>query len=94
MAKKAVIGAITHKLAYLIYGVIHTDRPFDAHYWAKGLAIQDGIWPGSFGGDCVCSVTEVYAIYWNRWDDRAGTPAINSSSMALARNKGMLRRGI
>lgn len=45
MAKKAVIGAIMHKLAHLIYGVIHTDKPFDAHYWAKGLAIQDGIWP-------------------------------------------------
>lgn len=43
MAKKAVIGAIMHKLAYLIYGVIHTDRPFDAHYLAKGLVIQDGI---------------------------------------------------
>jgi len=41
--EKAVIGAIMHKLAHLIYGVIHTDRPFDAHYWAKGLAIQDGI---------------------------------------------------
>ena len=43
MAKKALIGAIMHKLAHRIYGVIHTDRPFDAHYWAKGLAIQDGI---------------------------------------------------
>ena len=43
MAKKAVIGAIMHKLAHLIYGVIHTDRPFDAHYLAKGLVIQDGI---------------------------------------------------
>ncbi|MGK5060463.1 hypothetical protein ACQ4WY_26360 [Janthinobacterium sp. LB2P49] len=45
MAKKAVIGAIMHKLAHLIYGVIHTDKPFDAHYLAKGLAIQDGICP-------------------------------------------------
>lgn len=45
MAKKAVIGAIMHKLAHLIYGVIHTYKPFDAHYWEKGLAIQGGIWP-------------------------------------------------
>src|SRR5471030_1935964 len=30
-----------------------------------------------------------------RWlGDRGGKPAINSSSTALARNKGMLRRGI
>jgi hypothetical protein len=43
MAKKAVIGAIMYKLAHLIYGVIHTDKPFDAHYLAKGLAIQDVI---------------------------------------------------
>ena len=43
MAKKAVIGAIMHKLAHLIYGVIHTYRPFDTHYLAKGLVIQDGI---------------------------------------------------
>lgn len=43
MAKKAVIGAIMHKLAHLIYGVIHNDKPFDAHYLEKGLAIQDGI---------------------------------------------------
>ena len=41
--KKTVIGAIMHKLVHLIYGVIHSDRPFDAHYWAKGLVIQDGI---------------------------------------------------
>ena len=43
MAKKAVIGAIMNKLAHLIYGVIHTGMPFDAHYLAKGLVIQDGI---------------------------------------------------
>lgn len=43
MAKKAVIGAIMHKLAHLIYGVIHNDKPFDAHYLEQGLAIQDGI---------------------------------------------------
>ncbi len=46
MAKKAVILAVTHKLAHLIYGVIHTGKPFDADYLGspkKGLAIQDGI---------------------------------------------------
>jgi transposase len=43
MAKKAVIGAVMHKLAHLIYGVIKTNKPFDANYLAKGLAIQDGI---------------------------------------------------
>ena len=43
MAKKAVIGAVTHKLTHLIYGVIHTGKPFDANYLTKGLAIQDGI---------------------------------------------------
>jgi transposase len=43
MAKKAVIGAVMHKLAHLIYGVIRTGKPFDANYMQKGLAIQDGI---------------------------------------------------
>lgn len=43
MAKKSMIGAIMHKLAHLIYGVIPTDKLFDAHYLAKELAIQDGI---------------------------------------------------
>lgn len=43
MAKKAVIGALTHKLAHLMYGVIHTGKPFDQHHYQKGLAIQDGI---------------------------------------------------
>jgi transposase len=43
MAKKAVIGAVTHKLTHLIYGVIHSGKPFDANYLTKGLAIQDGI---------------------------------------------------
>jgi hypothetical protein len=32
-----------HKLAHLLYGVIHTGKPFDANYLVKGLAIQDGI---------------------------------------------------
>lgn len=43
MTKKAVIGAVMHKLAHLIYGVIHTDKPFDPNYLTKRLAIQDGI---------------------------------------------------
>ena len=43
MAKKAVIGAITHKLAHLIYGVLKTNRPFDPNFLAKGLAVQDSI---------------------------------------------------
>lgn len=43
MAKKAVIGAVMHKLVHLIYGVIRTGKPFDANYSSKGLAIQDGI---------------------------------------------------
>lgn len=43
MAKKAVIGAVMHKLAHLIYGVIRTGKPFDPHYLQKGLALQDGI---------------------------------------------------
>src|SRR5476649_1062296 len=43
MAKKAVIGAVMHKLAHLIYGVIRNDKPFDPNYLSKGLVIQDGI---------------------------------------------------
>lgn len=43
MAKKAVIGAVMHKLAHLLYGVIHTGRPFDVNYQSKGIAIQDSI---------------------------------------------------
>jgi transposase len=43
MAKKAVIGAVMHKLTHLIYGVIHTGKPFDPQYLSKGLALQDGI---------------------------------------------------
>ena len=43
MAKKAVVGAVMHKLAHLLYGVIHTGKPFDANYQSKGLAIQDSI---------------------------------------------------
>ncbi|ELX09020.1 transposase [Janthinobacterium sp. HH01] len=43
MARKAVIGAVMHKLAHLIYGVIRNDKPFDPNYLSKGLVIQDGI---------------------------------------------------
>jgi transposase len=43
MAKKAVICAVTHKLAHLIYGVIRNGKPFDANYLRNGVAIQDGI---------------------------------------------------
>jgi transposase len=43
MQRKAVIGAVMHKLTHLIYGVIRTGKPFDAKYLTKGLAIQDGI---------------------------------------------------
>jgi transposase len=43
MAKKAVVGAVMHKLAHLIYGVIRTGKPFDPEYLQKGLALQDGI---------------------------------------------------
>lgn len=43
MAKKAVIGAVMHKLTHLIYGVINTNKPFDPKFLSKGLAIQDGI---------------------------------------------------
>ena len=43
MAKKAVIGAVMHKLAHLIYGVIQNGKPFDPDYLTKGLANQDGI---------------------------------------------------
>ena len=43
MAKRAVISAVTHKLAHLIYGVVRTGKPFDANYLHKNLAIQDGI---------------------------------------------------
>lgn len=39
MAKKAVIGAVMHKLAHLIYGIIKTGKPFNTNYLAKGLAI-------------------------------------------------------
>ncbi len=43
MSKKAVIGAVMHKLTHLIYGVIRTARPFDPNFLSNGLAIQDGI---------------------------------------------------
>lgn len=42
-AKMAVVGAVMHKLAHLLYGVIHTGKPFNPAHVQKGLAIQDGI---------------------------------------------------
>jgi transposase len=43
MSKMAVIGAVMHKLTHLLYGVIHTEKPFDPNFLSKGLAVQDGI---------------------------------------------------
>ena len=43
LAPKAVIGAVMRKLAHLIYGVIKSERPFDANFNHSALAIQDGI---------------------------------------------------
>jgi transposase len=43
MAKQAVILAVMHKLAHLVYGVIHNETPFDPNFLAKKLASQDGI---------------------------------------------------
>lgn len=43
MAQKAVVGAVMHKLAHLIYGVIRNGKPFDPTFSQKGLAIQDSI---------------------------------------------------
>jgi hypothetical protein len=42
MAPKAVVGAVMRKLVHLIYGVIHSRKPFDANFSNKGLALQDG----------------------------------------------------
>ncbi len=43
MAKKAVIGAVMHKLTHLIYGVIRTGQRFNPQYLNMKLANQDGI---------------------------------------------------
>jgi len=43
MAKKAVMGAVMHKLAHLIYGLVQTDKRFDINQLSKGHAICDGI---------------------------------------------------
>lgn len=43
LAPKAVIGAVMRKLAHLIYGVIKSDKPFDANSAMGRVAIQDGI---------------------------------------------------
>jgi hypothetical protein len=57
MARKAVIGAVTHKLAHLIYRVIRTDKPFDPNFLSNRLAIQDGIWPGISNGELVLELS-------------------------------------
>jgi transposase len=43
MSKRAVIGAVMHKLTHLIYGIVKSGKPFDANYLQNRLAIQDGI---------------------------------------------------
>lgn len=43
LAPKAVIGACMHKLALLIYGVLRSERPFDARIAMPKLDFQDGI---------------------------------------------------
>lgn len=43
LAPKAVVGAVMRKLAHLIYGVIKSGQPFDAHFPRARLAFQDGI---------------------------------------------------
>jgi transposase len=42
VATKSWVGAETHKLTHLIYGVIRTGKPFDANYLTNRIAIQDG----------------------------------------------------
>lgn len=43
MAPKAVIGACMHKLATLIFGVVHSGKPFDINLAMPKLDVQDGI---------------------------------------------------
>lgn len=43
MAPKAVVGAAMRKLVHLIYGIVKSGVPFDAHFGAKNLDLQDGI---------------------------------------------------
>ena len=43
LCNMAVVSAVMRKLAHLIYGVLRSEKPFDANYLQKGLAIQDGI---------------------------------------------------
>lgn len=43
LAPKAIVGAAMRKLVHLIYGVIHSGRPFDITIAMPRLAIQDGI---------------------------------------------------
>ena len=43
LAPKAVVGAVMRKLTHLIYGVVTSEKPFDANFGQPALAIQDGI---------------------------------------------------
>jgi hypothetical protein len=43
MTSKAVIGASMHKLAMLIFGVLHSGLPFDTRLAMPRVDIQDGI---------------------------------------------------
>ena len=53
---RAVVGAVMRKLAHLIYGVIKSERPFDANFNHSALAIQDGIWPRVRGSLSACKI--------------------------------------
>ena len=43
LAPKAIVGASMRKLVHMIYGVLKSNRRFDARIPMQGLAIQDGI---------------------------------------------------
>lgn len=43
LAPKAIVGAAMRKLAHLIYGVIHSGKPFNAAIAMPVLDLQDGI---------------------------------------------------
>ncbi len=43
LAPKAIVGASMRKLVHLIYGVVCSNKPFDARIPMQQLALQDGI---------------------------------------------------
>lgn len=43
LAPKAIVGASMRKLVHMIYGVLKSDRRFDARIPMQALAIRDGI---------------------------------------------------